>query len=209
MSCEEACEGECCVGIEACTGFTGQVCKDGVSCNGKKACNRAYIGQVFKSCYSGDYACYEAGYLGEIGSIQDSCRGMQSCGKAASKGGFIGEIENDSCIGLGGCYEAASYEGGINRIESSCFGNRACFYLAKGSYISEVVDSCNADKACYSTAWEGGFMQEIMNSCNAETACQAMRILEDEEDAGGGRKLQRPDNAGRGKKNKGCPPNKV
>jgi len=134
---------------------------------------------------------------------------MQSCGKAASKGGFIGEIENDSCIGLGGCYEAASYEGGINRIESSCVGNRACFYLAKGSYIGEIVDACNGDKACYSTAWEGGFMQEIMNSCNAETACQAMRILEDEEDAGGGRKLQRPDNAGRGKKNKGCPPNKV
>ena len=125
-------------------------------------------------------------------------------------GGFIGEIENYSCIGVGACFEAASYKGGINRIESSCVGDRACFYLAKKSYISEIVDSCNGDKACYSTAWEGGFMQEIMNSCNAENACQALNILEEEEeDAGGGRKLQRPDNAGRGKKNKGCPPNKV
>ena len=133
-----------CIGTDACTGFTGQVGKDGVSCSGKKACYRAYIGQVFKSCYGQDHACYEAGYLGEIGSIQDSCRGRQSCGKAASMGGFIGEIENYSCIGLGACFEAASYEGGINRIESSCVGDRACFYLAKRSYIGEIVDACNS-----------------------------------------------------------------
>lgn len=135
---------------------------------------------------------------------------MQSCYKAASMGGFIGEIENYSCIGLGACFEAASYEGGINRIESSCDGNRACFFLAKGSYISEIVDSCNADKACYSTGWYDGYMQEIIDSCNADSACQALRILEEEEeeDAGGGRKLQRPDNAGRGKKKNGCPPHK-
>ena len=36
-SCAEACEGQCCVGTDACTGFSGSVCKDGGSCSGGKA----------------------------------------------------------------------------------------------------------------------------------------------------------------------------
>ena len=51
-------------------------------------------------------------------------------------------------------------------------------------------------------------MQDVMDSCNAIGACQALSILEEEEDTGAGRKLQRPDNTGRAKKNKGCPPHK-
>ena len=40
-SCAEACDGKCCVGTDACTGFSGSVCKDGSSCSGGKACSNA------------------------------------------------------------------------------------------------------------------------------------------------------------------------
>lgn len=32
ITCESACNGQCCTGSEACTGFTGKICRDGSSC---------------------------------------------------------------------------------------------------------------------------------------------------------------------------------
>ena len=51
VTCEEACDGDCCVGDYSCDGFTGSVAKDG-SCKGPSACLRAEIDVVSgQSCY--------------------------------------------------------------------------------------------------------------------------------------------------------------
>jgi hypothetical protein len=51
-TCEQACEGKCCVGMEACTSFTGIVCQDG-SCSSSYACSTATIALVMNSCLGG------------------------------------------------------------------------------------------------------------------------------------------------------------
>ena len=62
-TCKEACDGDCCVGTtgspDACTGFTGRVCKDGYSCNGLDACKNADIDLVVGGC-RGDKGCLSA-----------------------------------------------------------------------------------------------------------------------------------------------------
>ena len=53
VSCKVACDGKCCVGpndSDACTGFTGRVCKDGYSCTGLDACKDADIDLVVGGC---------------------------------------------------------------------------------------------------------------------------------------------------------------
>ena len=42
-TCQEACDGECCIGSSnPCLGFTGSICKDGISCSaGYASCKNA------------------------------------------------------------------------------------------------------------------------------------------------------------------------
>ncbi len=75
--CAYACEGKCCVGYDACDGFTGKVCKDG-SCNGKAACSKADIPFVIDSC-KGDNACLGARLASSLNGCCDWDEHHQSC----------------------------------------------------------------------------------------------------------------------------------
>ena len=78
--CFDTCNNNCCTFDDgsgnlddACSGFTGKVCMDGKSCNGKYACWNAYIPSVVNSCI-GDEACYKAGGDGgSVGNVNDLC----------------------------------------------------------------------------------------------------------------------------------------
>ena len=85
QTCKVACEGQCCVGgiftfsgfgenyAPACEpftgtfgsrdGFTGSVCKDGISCFGYGACTDANVPSIFHGC-NGTNSCFRAGYNG-------------------------------------------------------------------------------------------------------------------------------------------------
>eukprot|EP01083_Nonionella_stella_P257203 880592_1 len=83
-SCEDACNGECCVEDNACTEFTGIICKDSVSCVGTRACFRANIQVVSKGC-NGDRACMGQD-TGPIGLVHQSCLGDNACFPATAGG---------------------------------------------------------------------------------------------------------------------------
>ena len=96
QTCAEACQDEygvggCCVGANACDGFTGLVCRDADtstgfmgSCSGTNACRNANIGSVFQSCAEGYDSCKDAGQNGYIGSMKGSCKGPRACTGAAA-----------------------------------------------------------------------------------------------------------------------------
>ena len=106
QSCVDECDGDCCVGttgfLDACDGFTGRVCKDGYSCNGKEACKDANIDLV-------------------VGG----CRGDEACEFADIKRGVI-----RGCIGEDGCKSVGGADGYVGRIKDGCVGDEACAYLA-------------------------------------------------------------------------------
>ena len=150
FTCAEACAGECCVGSLACSGFTGYICKDTISCMGKQACQDANISSVLRGC-NGDgakYACKNAGAdEGFIGEVIDSCIGKRSCQDTAREYGVINSTSS-SCHGTSSCQEAAHY-GVINSITSSCNGTQSCKEAgAYEGYVEFIADSCNADNAC-------------------------------------------------------------
>jgi len=72
----------CCSGTDACTDFTGIVCRDKRSCMGKEACKGATIDAVVNACKK-DYACTEAGSASAISpGIYDCCNKKQECRSA-------------------------------------------------------------------------------------------------------------------------------
>jgi hypothetical protein len=79
-SCADACKGSCCIGTDACTGFTGLVCMDGGTCSGYGACYKATIPFVVNSC-KGVQACSKAGSM--TGSITS---GMVNCCNTMTEG---------------------------------------------------------------------------------------------------------------------------
>jgi len=195
-TCEVACDGMCCVSEDndACDDFTGEVCKDGVSCSGDRACYGAKvdmivngcngtiacfsagsggsIGGIYNSCQGDTAACFFAGYGGSIGEIYNSCLGYNTC-SAAGYGGNISAIQN-SCLGYKACAGAASYSGNIGNISSSCHGNFTCYYAAGfGGSIGNILDSCEGVNACNYAAYKGGLIAGIKNACNADSACYA------------------------------------
>ena len=64
QTCEETCDGECCVGPGVCDEFTIRVCRDSASCSGEGACSDVSIYNVFLG-YEGTEACYYAGNKGK------------------------------------------------------------------------------------------------------------------------------------------------
>ena len=145
LPCDTACDGQCCVGSTftqstpggiityyggACSdyyttlpglgklgrGFTGTVCKDGISCMDFRACYEAKIGLVHMGC-SGTNACQYAGCqedrdpssencTGYVGVISNSCL-KGDCGKAGGYYGHIGKISNSCKADYAGCIKAA------------------------------------------------------------------------------------------------------
>ena len=57
QTCEEACNGQCCVNPGVCDGFTIRVCRDSTSCSGGGTCCDMSINAVFLRC-KGTEACY-------------------------------------------------------------------------------------------------------------------------------------------------------
>jgi len=188
-TCAEACDGECCDGEDACTGFTGLICKDGYSCKGEASCYSGSIGFVVYGC-NGFEACLYAGYYdGSIGAVRNSCVGPGACLYAAYRGGKVEGIE-DSCNGFDACGFAASgcityyegdcsgdsdFEGGsIGMIKSSCIeGLATCVGLAYANgTVGDIVDSCEGNQACASAASYGGNIEGIEDSClDGEFSC--------------------------------------
>lgn len=92
-TCTTACDGQCCVGIVACNGFTGIVCKDG-SCSSGFACNNAVIPLVVNSCKDGSSVCERSpGQQGNIGSIVNSCTGDSACLNLGVRG-EVGDVQD-------------------------------------------------------------------------------------------------------------------
>ena len=74
LTCEQACDGQCCAGgAQECLGFTGVVHRDG-SCYGFAACQDATIGEVKGPSCTGYRVCRYA----EVGLIEGSCNGSGS-----------------------------------------------------------------------------------------------------------------------------------
>ena len=91
VTCEVACDGDCCVGEDSCKGFTGSVAKDG-SCDGENACREATIGVVSGGSCDGDKACREA-------TIELVSGGSCKCFFEACYKAEIGVISGKSCVG--------------------------------------------------------------------------------------------------------------
>ena len=198
-TCTAACSGSCCqtsdpAGDTACTGFTGNVCKDGLSCMGKEACKNARIPHVAGSC-SGDEACSNVGNQGLVGDFDNSCLGAYACDELARKGGEVGNIK-DSCLGdyacnnladeggkvvdiinsckgaYNACRDLAEEGGQVGHITNSCLGAGACRELANdGGEVGDIKDSCKGDDACDELAENGGQVGHITNSCDGTSSC--------------------------------------
>ena len=163
-SCETACAGACCVGTDACTGFTGKVCKDG-SCDGIKACQDSTIPWVVNSCKGSRYACF---LLGNVGNIVNSCQGTYACNA-------MGRDQNSIYCPFG--------PGTVGEIRDSCIGNHACSWMSyNGGTVGHVINSCRAKKACQYVANKGFYPHlsdqgDIVNLCNGYKCCFNADVL--------------------------------
>jgi hypothetical protein len=179
--CFDTCDEDCCTydnaGTleDACSLFTGKVCKDGYSCNGDNACALAIIPSVVNSC-SGDFACFLAGADGgSIGNVNDSCNGKSACYNLAYHNGKVGNVLN-SCIGYRACRKAARTGGLIGSITDSCKeGSQACNELGFGyGNVGNILNACKGDYACEHGAYHGGSIGSITRSCFGERACDSL-----------------------------------
>jgi len=184
QTCAEACQDEygvggCCVGANACDGFTGLVCRDADastgfmgSCSGADACRNANIGSVFQSCAEGYKPCEDAGQNGYIGSMKGSCKGPRACTGAASNQGYI-SLFDQACHGPAVCQNAAANGGSVGEVENSCFGQQSCYNLAADQgVVGTVVDSCSLitpfatpTQTCKNAARNGVITLGILSSC--------------------------------------------
>ena len=164
MTCQQACNGECCISSsgahDPCMGFTGSLCKDGLSCSGGyAACKNANIGMIFYGCH-GNKAC-------EVDSGHTS--------------GYIAEVI-EGCTGDFSCKGAASNDGDIGLIEYSCNWKDSCKYTAaENGTICEIIDSCNLVDSCRYSAYGDGSIGSISYSCNQDRSCYAAASYEEYE----------------------------
>ena len=120
VTCQEACDGECCEGDRSCDGFTGRMAKDG-SCNHYEACRDATIGVVSGGSCDGVQACSGS----EIDEVSGgSCKGPGACYEAE-----ISVVSGGSCDGSGAC---AYSKIGVVSGGSCKGGSRPCYYAEIG-----------------------------------------------------------------------------
>lgn len=156
--CSVACGGQCCFGDQSCNGFTGRVCKDGMSCFGSRACRDAKINFVVDSC-DGEYACQFTGRNAPVGLILNSCKAMDSNSFGLPYGMDHGDF---SCEGV-----AMNPNGQVGNIIDSCKGDRACNGLAHGSFATRVGDisgACIGWEACMKVGTNGADVDSCCNS---------------------------------------------
>ena len=170
-TCEDACMGECCVGILACDGFTGRVCKDGNSCMGQYACKDAEIGLVVGGC-RGDpsFGGIFGGGVCEYASIKKGvirgCIGYGTCTGAGSDGGYVGRIK-DGCVGGSACRYMGYYYGYVGFVDNSCVGDESCFKSGYDGRVGFIRNACKGGESCESAGLNGlvGFIE---NSCTGK-----------------------------------------
>ena len=139
LTCEKACDGQCCRGSGACSGFTGHVHRDG-SCSGSAACDGATIGEVKGPSCTGYTICRKA----EIGLVTESCTGDYTCKLAE-----VGLIEG-SCNGS----PPIKYES-------------TCYDIIAVSIIDGEIDVCsNECRSAYIAAGEDEFLLSPGDSCS-------------------------------------------
>mmetsp|Transcript_8851 Transcript_8851/g.14791 ORF Transcript_8851/g.14791 Transcript_8851/m.14791 type:complete len:287 (-) Transcript_8851:109-969(-) len=158
-TCAEYCNGQCCVGENACDGFSGTICRDRKTCVGKNSCRGARIGLVGNACRGADACLYAGAADGTINAIERSCVGDNACYNTAN-GGDVRVIA-DGCNADNACEGVAmNNPDGIALIRDACNDVHACSYLAgyqdiggdlngttSGSgYVIE--DCCNSNAGC-------------------------------------------------------------
>ncbi len=183
-SCYDECGGAggaCCQGTDACTGFTGKVCKDG-SCDGTDACKNAFILSVVNGC-KGDRACDRAGYDGGlISSIVNSCFGYRTCQMVAENGGRVGDIigscdydpaDPDAEFYYGfACHYLGRNGGRVGDVKGSCYGTYACADVGHRGIVGDMTGSCLGYGACDDFGRDGGKVGTVFKSCNGDRACR-------------------------------------
>ncbi|EJK52627.1 hypothetical protein THAOC_28079 [Thalassiosira oceanica] len=185
VTCEEACDGNCCVGIQACNYFTGRVAKDG-SCDACRGLGN-FFGERLNvsdgSCV-GFLACLYAGSDGVLGpSISASCIGVNSCLLA----GFFGSVGDlvGSCDGDSAC-EDMGYYGSVGNVMNGCNGDGTCENVAVGGdqSVSAIVDCCNApDGFCAGVASNDGLVAADPTCKAGVNLADTLALIEEESES--------------------------
>ena len=89
QTCEEACDGECCVG-GVCDEFTIRVCRDSASCSREGGGRDVSLYDVFLGC-EGTEVCYYAGNKGKCAWVSCVPRGGRV--RQGDTGGIVDELE--------------------------------------------------------------------------------------------------------------------
>ena len=185
-TCEAECDGACCVGTNndgtnnVCSGFTGRVCKDNVSCDGPNSCTGATMSYVVKSCYVGLNTCNGAGRGGSNGKIVNSCVGQRACEVMGENippwdtTPTVGDVI-DSCHGTNSCAKLNRGSGSVGNVLNSCNGNNACYYLGSSSGgIGDIVGSCNEYEACRESFTGTPVAADFKDCCNGSRMCKSL-----------------------------------
>jgi hypothetical protein len=180
QTCFAACnDGQLCCGAggslgtytNACSGFTGKVCKDG-SCMsdqaGNPVCNGSTIPEVSGPSCVGLEACTYATITTEVSGA--SCVGTFVCSEMTA----VSAVTGGSCVGLRACLRCSA--GTISG--ESCVGKQACNQLGQQGSVGNVSGaSCVGQDACYQAGAGGGSIGNIHGSCSGTNACKFAAIL--------------------------------
>jgi len=136
VTCEEECAGECCVDDvfgDACTGFTGTLCKDADQppCFGRRACFDADIDTVVQGC-NGNTACAEA----NIDTVVQGCNAELACAFAN-----IGSVDQGCNNERNACRNA-----NIGSVVQGCNAYRACYEA--NIPLEDISYCCNERNDC-------------------------------------------------------------
>jgi hypothetical protein len=123
-------------------------------------------------------ACPTECPAGSVGYCNGIGFGTETCGEDCCTGNsacltFSGCVKKDgSCSGDYACTASK-----VSIIENSCKGPYSCGYImgySGGNSVGAVIDSCNADNACFRIGYYGTMESTITKSCNGYMACSYM-----------------------------------
>ena len=175
--------------VNACTGFTGKVCRDGSCSLGDKACNLANVGEIINGC-QGKMSCSRVGWIrytsdnpneaNPVPRIHNSCRSSDhacasmatdqshGAGYTAKPGNEVGNIIN-SCNGN-------SDPDATDHLDPS-YGTFQCALMGeRWGTVGDVVNSCTGNQACAMVSREGteaypSTVGNILGSCHGYLPC--------------------------------------
>lgn len=145
QTCADACDGDCCIGEDACWKFYGTVCRDG-SCNGPDAC-------AFAADWDGFIGLIGGAYIGTASG--PSCVGEWACRLMGNYGGNVASVSDGSCIGTKACNDLGYDSGVVGHISGGCIGEKACNLLGYDETLGDIVGCCNSDSQCVGASDDG------------------------------------------------------